>query len=126
MKKHNHSSDDRLIQYRGKYTRHSRGQALTNFASTHTPKQIILDKKGGKLYWCDRYWCDRYRHSSLLEEADRRRGVPGFTSEHCGGIIDPRTHRTLDYAHIQVRDLMKLPGRVKIGQPGTVTGGKRR
>ena len=33
MKKHNHSSDDRLIQYRGKYSRHSRGQALTNFAS---------------------------------------------------------------------------------------------
>jgi predicted esterase len=23
-----------------------------------------------------------------------------------GGIIDPRTHRILDYAHIQVRDLM--------------------
>jgi sugar lactone lactonase YvrE len=21
---------------------------------THSPKQIILDKKGGKLYWCDR------------------------------------------------------------------------
>jgi hypothetical protein len=21
---------------------------------THTPKQLILDKKGGKLYWCDR------------------------------------------------------------------------
>lgn len=34
------------------------------------------------------------------------RGAPGFTSEHCGGIIDPRTHRILDYAHIQVRDLM--------------------
>jgi hypothetical protein len=33
MKKHNHSSDDRLIQYRGKYSRHSRGQALTEFAS---------------------------------------------------------------------------------------------
>jgi hypothetical protein len=32
MKKHNHSSDDRPIQYRGKYSRHSRGQALTNFA----------------------------------------------------------------------------------------------
>jgi hypothetical protein len=30
MKQHNHSSDDRLIQYRGKYSRHSRGQALTN------------------------------------------------------------------------------------------------
>jgi hypothetical protein len=29
MKQHNHSSDDRLIQYRGKYSRHSRGQALT-------------------------------------------------------------------------------------------------
>ena len=33
MKKHNHSSDDRPIQYRGKYSRHSRGRALTNFAS---------------------------------------------------------------------------------------------
>src|SRR6267154_3352314 len=33
MKKHNHSSDDRPIQYRGKYSRHSRGQALTEFAS---------------------------------------------------------------------------------------------
>src|SRR6267378_2222493 len=33
MKKHNHSSDDRPIQSRGKYSRHSRGQALTNFAS---------------------------------------------------------------------------------------------
>ena len=22
--------------------------------ATHTPKQMILDKKGGKLYWCDR------------------------------------------------------------------------
>jgi hypothetical protein len=33
MKKHNHSSDDRLIQYRGKYSRHGRGQALTEFAS---------------------------------------------------------------------------------------------
>ncbi|MDB5606989.1 MAG: hypothetical protein JWP25_3889 [Bradyrhizobium sp.] len=33
MKKHNHSSDDRPIQYHGKYSRHSRGQSLTNFAS---------------------------------------------------------------------------------------------
>src|SRR6266481_4512779 len=33
MEEHNHSSDDRLIQYRGKYSRHSRGQALTEFAS---------------------------------------------------------------------------------------------
>jgi hypothetical protein len=27
MKKHNHSSGDRAIQYDGKYSRHSRGQA---------------------------------------------------------------------------------------------------
>jgi hypothetical protein len=33
MKKHNHSSDDRLIQYRGKYSRHSGDQSLTNIAS---------------------------------------------------------------------------------------------
>jgi hypothetical protein len=33
LKKHNHSSDDRPIQYRGKVSRHSRGQALTEFAS---------------------------------------------------------------------------------------------
>jgi hypothetical protein len=30
MKKHNHSSDDRLVQYRGKYSRHSGDQSLTN------------------------------------------------------------------------------------------------
>jgi hypothetical protein len=35
MKKHNHSSDDRLIQYQGKVSLHSRGQALTEFASDH-------------------------------------------------------------------------------------------
>jgi hypothetical protein len=33
MKKHNPSSDGRPIQYRGKYSQHSHGQALTNFAS---------------------------------------------------------------------------------------------
>jgi hypothetical protein len=32
-KKHNHASDDRLIQYRGGYSRHCPGQALTNLAS---------------------------------------------------------------------------------------------
>src|SRR5216684_3725297 len=42
MKKHNHSSDDRLIQYRGEYPRHSRGQALTNFASDrHTGAKCL-------------------------------------------------------------------------------------
>jgi hypothetical protein len=32
-KQHNHSSDDRPIQYRGRYSRHIRGQALTKLAS---------------------------------------------------------------------------------------------
>src|SRR5229473_3974650 len=31
MKKHNHSRDDRPIQYRGQYSRHSRGQATDHF-----------------------------------------------------------------------------------------------
>jgi hypothetical protein len=42
MKKHNHSSDDHLIQYRGEYPRHSRGQALTDFASDrHTGAKCL-------------------------------------------------------------------------------------
>jgi hypothetical protein len=36
IEKHNHSSDDCLIQYCGKYSRHSRGQALT------ISRQIII------------------------------------------------------------------------------------
>jgi len=32
-KKHNRSTADTLLQYRGKSSRHSRGQALTEFAS---------------------------------------------------------------------------------------------
>src|SRR6202011_4159382 len=50
---------------------------------THTPKQIILDKKGGKLYWCDREGMrvmrcdlDGSQLETLIEagrgEADRR------------------------------------------------------
>jgi hypothetical protein len=31
MSKHNHPSDDRLIQYQGKSLGHIRGNALTNF-----------------------------------------------------------------------------------------------
>jgi hypothetical protein len=64
------------------------------------------------------------RQSSVKGGSAKPSGPPGFTSEHCEGIIDPRTHRTLDCAHIQVRDRMKLPGCVKVGQPGAVTGGK--
>src|ERR1700716_2907084 len=48
------------------------------------------------------------RHSSGRGGSAKPRGAPGFTGEHCGAIIDPGTHRTLNYAHIQVRDLMKL------------------
>jgi len=29
-------------------------KVIVPVGATHTPKQIILDKKGGKLYWCDR------------------------------------------------------------------------
>ena len=29
-------------------------KVIVPVGKTHTPKQIILDKKGGKLYWCDR------------------------------------------------------------------------
>jgi len=46
MKKHNHSSDDRPIQYRGKYSRHSRGQALTNFASGRHTGATCLKPSG--------------------------------------------------------------------------------
>jgi hypothetical protein len=51
--------------------------------ATHSPKQIILDKKGGKLYWCDREGMrvmrcnlDGSRLETLIEtgrgEADQR------------------------------------------------------
>jgi hypothetical protein len=42
MKKHNHSSDDRPIQYRGKYSRHSHDQALTEFVSDHSTGATCL------------------------------------------------------------------------------------
>jgi sugar lactone lactonase YvrE len=29
-------------------------KVIVTKGDTHSPKQIILDKKGGKLYWCDR------------------------------------------------------------------------
>jgi hypothetical protein len=44
---------------------------------THTPKQIILDRKGGKLYWCDREGMRVMRcnldgtHLEMLVEAGR-------------------------------------------------------
>ena len=64
---------------------------------THTPKQIILDKKGGKLYWCDREGMrvmrcnlDGSRLETLIEsghgEADSR-----DATKWCVGLtIDPK------------------------------------
>jgi hypothetical protein len=64
---------------------------------THTPKQIILDKKGGKLYWCDREGMrvmranlDGSQTETLIEtgrgDADRR-----DQTRWCVGLtIDPR------------------------------------
>jgi hypothetical protein len=65
--------------------------------ATHTPKQIILDKKGGKLYWCDREGMrvmrcnlDGSRVETLIEsgrgEAERR-----DQTRWCVGLtIDPK------------------------------------
>jgi hypothetical protein len=64
---------------------------------THTPKQIILDKAGGKLYWCDREGmrvmrasCDGSQLETLIEsghgDADRR-----DATKWCVGLaIDPK------------------------------------
>jgi hypothetical protein len=68
---------------------------------THTPKQIILDKKGGKLYWCDREGMrvmrcnlDGSQLETLIEagqgEADSRdqtRWCVGLTIDHKFGQI---------------------------------------
>ncbi|WP_426436996.1 3-hydroxyacyl-CoA dehydrogenase [Bradyrhizobium genosp. P] len=67
---------------------------------THTPKQIILDKKGGKLYWCDREGMrlmrcnlDGSRLETLIEaghgEVDRK-----DQTRWCVGLaIDPKFGR---------------------------------
>jgi DNA-binding beta-propeller fold protein YncE len=64
---------------------------------SHTPKQIILDKKGGKLYWCDREGMrvmrcdiDGSRLETLIEtgrgEADSR-----DATRWCVGLTIDRT-----------------------------------
>jgi hypothetical protein len=67
---------------------------------THSPKQIILDKKGGKLYWCDREGMrvmrcnlDGSRLETLIEtgrgEADQR-----DATRWCVGLtIDPKLRK---------------------------------
>lgn len=64
---------------------------------THTPKQIILDKKGGKLYWCDREGMRVMRcnlDGSQLEtliEAGRGEADSRDQTRWCVGLtIDPK------------------------------------
>src|SRR6202171_3628277 len=64
---------------------------------THTPKQIILDKKGGKLYWCDREGMRVMRcnlDGSKLEtliEAGRGEADSRDQTRWCVGLtIDPK------------------------------------
>ena len=67
---------------------------------THTPKQIILDKKGGKLYWCDREGMRVMRcnlDGSQLEtliEAGRGEADGRDQTRWCVGLaIDPKFGR---------------------------------
>jgi hypothetical protein len=64
---------------------------------THTPKQIILDREGGKLYWCDREGMRVMRcnlDGSELEtliETGRGEADSGDATRWCVGLtIDPQ------------------------------------
>src|SRR6201981_3882690 len=64
--------------------------------ATHSPKQIILDKKGGKLYWCDREGMRVMRcnldGSKLETLVETGHGAEDShdPSKHCVGIaVDP-------------------------------------
>jgi hypothetical protein len=64
---------------------------------THTPKQIILDKKGGKLYWCDREGMRVMRcnldgsQMETLIEAGRGEADSRDQTRWCVGLtIDPK------------------------------------
>jgi hypothetical protein len=64
---------------------------------THTPKQIILDKKGGKLYWCDREGMRVMRCSldgsqlETLVETGRSEADQRDATRWCVGLtIDPK------------------------------------
>jgi len=65
--------------------------------ATHTPKQIILDKKGGKLYWCDREGMRVMRcnldgsHLETLIETGRGETDSRDATRWCVGLtIDPK------------------------------------
>jgi hypothetical protein len=64
---------------------------------THSPKQIILDKKGGKLYWCDREGMRVMRCNldgtqlETLIEAGRGEADSRDATRWCVGLaIDPK------------------------------------
>src|SRR6266576_695410 len=72
-------------------------RAIVAQGKTHTPKQIILDKKGGKLYWCDREGMRVMRcnlDGSQLEtliEAGRGEADARDQTRWCVGLtIDPK------------------------------------
>lgn len=65
---------------------------------THTPKQIILDKKGGKLYWCDREGMrvmrcdlDGARLETLIEAGRGEVDSRDATRWCVGLMIDPKS-----------------------------------
>jgi hypothetical protein len=67
---------------------------------THTPKQIILDKRGGKLYWCDREGMRLMRANldgsqiETLIEAGRGDVERGDQTRWCVGLaIDPKERK---------------------------------
>jgi hypothetical protein len=67
---------------------------------THTPKQIILDKGGGKLYWCDREGMRLMRANldgsqiETLIEAGRGDAERGDQTRWCVGLsIDPKERK---------------------------------
>jgi len=68
--------------------------------ATHTPKQIHLDKDGGKLYWCDREGMRVMRanldgsHVETLVEAGRTDNDSRDQNRWCVGItIDPKLRK---------------------------------
>ena len=59
--------------------------------ATHTPKQIILDSKGGKLYWCDREGMRVMRcnldGSQLETLIEAGRGAADAEIRHDGSLV---------------------------------------
>ena len=88
--------------HRARRSRRKEPQVIVPPGGTFTPKQIQLDKKNGKLYWCDREGmrvmrCEPRRLAGRNAGRDRpwRRAIGAMQTRWCVGItIDPdrRTH----------------------------------